>query len=38
MSYMFSGCVKLKKTDISILNTENVYNMSHMFEDCINLC
>lgn len=37
MSYMFSGCIRLKELDVSSFNTSNVLSMSHMFEWCTDL-
>ena len=34
---MFLKCNKIKKLDLSSLNTENVTDMSHMFEGCSKL-
>ena len=37
MSYMFCGCLSLKKLDLSNLNTSNVTDMNNMFFDCLSL-
>ena len=34
---LFKNCYKLTKIDISNLKTENVYDMSYMFDQCVNL-
>ena len=36
-SFMFYGCSKLTNIDLSSFNTENVTNMSDMFDRCYNL-
>ena len=35
--YLFAKCYKLTKADFSNLMTENVKDMSFMFDDCVNL-
>ena len=35
--YLFAKCYKLTKADLSNLMTENVKDMSFMFDDCVNL-
>ena len=35
--YLFAKCYKLTKADLSNLKTENVKDMSFMFDDCVNL-
>ena len=37
IGHLFAGCTSLIKLDISILNTENVKNMSYMFSGCSSL-
>jgi len=36
-SFMFFGCHSLKSIDLSIFNTNNVYDMSYMFNGCKSL-
>ena len=35
--YLFAKCYKLTKADLSNLKTENVKDMSFIFDDCVNL-
>ena len=37
MSYMFAGCEKLTKLDLSSWNISNVTDMTDMFKDCYTL-
>ena len=37
ISCLFKDCYKLSKIDLSNLMTENVHDMSSMFENCVNL-
>ena len=37
MSYMFYGCSKLTKINLSSFNTKNVVNMNSLFYNCSNL-
>ena len=37
MTYIFSGCEKLKSLDLSGFNTTNVTNLSHAFSNCTEL-
>ena len=35
MCYMFYGCSSLKKLNLHNFNTNNVTNMSYMFDGCL---
>ena len=36
MSYMFFGCSSLKELNLNNFNTNNITNMSYMFEGCLD--
>ena len=37
MNGMFQYCYSLTSLDISFFNTENVQNMSHLFDNCVSI-